>query len=115
MSEVEDILAQIRSLLEKHGHDGQASVIAELEGARKNDPNAYRERVRSVDLWGGSGAVWDVCLACAEPPSPSEREDERCFRSSIIALAQAMDREGLGTERSRFIADTFSHWTAKEM
>jgi hypothetical protein len=107
MSDVDDILTRIETLLTKYDHPGQAGVIASLKALREREPNAHRTMIQGVDVWGGAGAVWEVCLTWRVPQDPSTREDERAFRSLIIALADSMDREGISTERSRYIARIF--------
>jgi hypothetical protein len=52
-------------------------------------------------MWGGSGAVWEV--------GPIGTDTAQ-FRNAIIQLAEAMDRDGIGTEGSRSAASIFTQW-----
>ena len=99
-------LQAIHTLLVKHNHPGQARVIEELLSMYRTNIQQFCTSVTSVDVWGGSGAVWDVDIQGA---------DRFAFRSSVIALAHAMDEVALGTDRSRWIASIFQQWNAKEL
>ncbi len=104
-------LSQLAELLHKYGHDGQAAVVDEILASLETSNPDYK-RLSSIDMWGGSGAVWEVCLI----PSAMRvagRADETNFRNAIIRIAAAMDQMKIGTDRSRFIAKTFQGWLDK--
>ena len=104
-------LSQLAELLHKYGHDGQAAVVDQIVATLETSTPDYK-RLASIDMWGGSGAVWEVCLI----PSAMRvegRADRTNFRKSIIRLAATMDQMKIGTERSRFIAKTFQGWLDK--
>ena len=106
-------LSQLAELLHKYGHDGQAAVVDEILATLETSTPDYK-RLASIDMWGGSGAVWEVCLI----PSAMRvagRDDETSFRSAIIRIAAAMDQMKIGTERTRFIAKTFQGWLDKSL
>jgi hypothetical protein len=94
-------LQEIHRLLVNHQHAGQAVVVGKLIELLPVDRDAFIRLLQGVDVWGGSGAVWEVGPLGA---------DERSFRSAIISLATQMDAQGIGSERSRFIARTFENW-----
>lgn len=98
---MDSILAEIREILSKHGHIGQACVIERLMKLQKEDPLEFRSLIQGVDLWGGSGAVWEV---------GDLGEGTRRFQNAIIRLAEEMDHTGLGTEHSRAIAHILQAW-----
>jgi len=96
-------LSQLAELLHKYGHDGQAAVVDEILATLETSNPDYK-RLASIDMWGGSGTVWEVCLIGA---------DETSFGNAIIRIAAAMDQMKIGTDRSRFIAKTFQGWLDK--
>ena len=100
-------LSRLSELLHKHGHGGQATVVDQIL-ATLATPTPDYTRLAGVDMWGGSGAVWEVRLT----PS-GKSEDERAFLQTIIELAATMDSLEIGTERSRSIARIFRGWLEK--
>ena len=101
-------LTQASELLHKYGHHGQGMVVDQIVTTLETQHPDYR-RLASIDMWGGSGAVWEVCLTSGRS-SDEERSDEKSFREAIVRIAAAMDQMKIGTERSRFIAQTFQGW-----
>src|SRR5215467_1324590 len=101
-------LTRLSELLHKHGHGGQATVVDQIL-ATLGTPAPDYKRLAGIDMWGGLGAVWEVCLT----PSGKGNEDERAFLQTIIQLAATMDSLKIGTERSRSIARTFQGWLDK--
>jgi hypothetical protein len=53
-------LSQLAGLLHKCGHDGQAAVVDEIAAILETSTPDYK-RLASIDMWGGPGAVWEVC------------------------------------------------------
>jgi hypothetical protein len=104
-------LNQIAELLHKYGHHAQGAVVDSiLDSIRAPEPD-YKE-LAGIEMWGGAGAVWEVLLT----PSSNSREeqaDKESFQKAIVAIADAMDQLGIGTDRSRFIAKTFQGWLDK--
>lgn len=101
-------LSHLSELLHKHGHGGQAAVVDQIL-ATVGTPTPDYKRLAGIDMWGGSGAVWEVPLT----PFGTDSEDEKAFLQTIIQIAATMDRLKIGTERSRFIAKTFQGWLDK--
>ena len=95
-------------MLHKYGHHGQGAVIDQIVPTLETPQPDYK-RLASIDMWGGSGAVWEVCLTPGSH-SDEERADEKSFREAIVRIAFAMDRMKIGTARSRFIAETLQGW-----
>jgi hypothetical protein len=106
MPELLPILQQLQSLLTVSDNPGQAKVIAKLMELHSTDATDFNRLLHSVDMWGGSGAVWEV------GPSRMDSAQVRSFRDNIIALADWMDAGNMGFERSRFIAGVFRKWNA---
>src|SRR5580765_3592640 len=109
---MEAILRDLECLLVKYGHEGQARCIANLiELLDSGQVAEFAKTIRSVDVWGGAGAVWEVGpFNKAGIPQAESREDTRLFRASIAALADAMDEQGIGMHRAREIAATHREW-----
>src|SRR5689334_17407791 len=89
-------LSQAAELLHKYGHHGQGAVLDGIIATLETDPD-YK-RLASIDVWGGSGAVWEVCLTPSSMGG-EERADEKSFRRAIVGIAAAMDQLKIGTER----------------
>jgi len=104
-------LAQLAALLRKYGHHGQATVVEQIITTLETASPDYK-RLAGIDMWGGSGAVWEVCLTPSKESSTSQA-DEKLFHESIIHIAAAMEGLGIGTERSRSIAKIFRGWLDK--
>jgi hypothetical protein len=100
-------LHHLAELLHKYGHDGQADVVDHI--LRKLEvPTPDYQSIAGIEMWGGSGAVWEVCLT---PRTSSEQKaDEKSFLQIIIRIAAAMDRLRIGTARSRSTAKIFQEW-----
>jgi len=101
-----ETLTELRDILTRQGYHGQASVISRLVELQEADPTEFRTLLQSVEMWGGSGAVWEVYPL---------GEGSRRFTQLIVQLAQEMQLSGLGTSRSQDIADTFRYWLAARL
>ena len=110
-TELADGLRQLAQLLGKYGHNGQRQVVDELLASFEINSPDYG-RLAGIDMWGGSGAVWEVSLTSYKRSTETQK-DELLFRQSIIRIAAAMNHLGIGTERSQFIAKTFQIWIDK--
>jgi len=95
-------LIDLARLLRKYGHDWQATVAEEISDTIRTPTPDYR-RLAGVDMWGGSGAVWEISLTSSSH-STEARQDQKLFNQTIIRIASAMDLIGIGTERSRSTA-----------
>ncbi len=103
-SGVFDALKELENYLWSHGHKGQGSVVSDLLRMRGDDGQAFVSMLQGGEMWGGAGAVWETV---------GFGDNDREFRSAIIRLADAMDHGGVGTDRSRSIADTLREWRRK--
>jgi hypothetical protein len=101
-------LNRLAELLHKYGRGGQATVVDQIL-VTVGTPTPDYQRLAGIEMWGGSGAVWEVRLI----PSGTPNEDEKAFLQTLIQIAATMDRLKIGTERSRFIAKTFQGWLDK--
>ena len=101
-------LTKLSELLHKYGHQGQGKVVDEILVSLETPEPDYK-RLAGVDMWGGSGAVWEVCLTPVRRSSEAQA-DEKSFHQTIIRIAAEMDRLRIGTERSRSTAKIFKQW-----
>ena len=96
-------LTRIAELLQKYGLP-QAEVVSDiLKDLQATSPATTR--LAGVDMWGGSGAIWETAL-----PENAGREDEIALREEIIRISHEMDRLGIGTTRSRSIREIYQTW-----
>ena len=107
---MENELRELARLLQQYGHYGQMEVAEDIAKSLST-PNPDYKRLTGVDMWGGSGAVWEVCLTLSE--SSEATADKKSFREIIIRIAYSMERLGIATRRSRDIAETFQMWVDK--
>jgi hypothetical protein len=99
-------LHEIHRILVKHNNPWQAEVVAKLIELRDSDRNEFVSRLHSGDMWGGSGSVWEV----GELGS-----DTRSYWKAIVLLADEMEREGIGTERSQELARILRDWILRDL
>jgi hypothetical protein len=106
--DLETLLDEIRAILVRQDFNEHAAYVSSLiEMLERQDPR-IRDELASVDVWGGSGALWEIELA-------RESGDARRFAELIILLADAAIRLGVAPERPAFIADTFRGWLAQDI
>lgn len=96
-------LRELRDVLAREGCPEHAEIVDQIIQLYDTELDAFRQRLQSVDLWGGAGAVWDV-----NPRGPERKR----FHELIIRLAAEMQAVGLGTARTQDIANTFRNWLA---
>ena len=101
-------LMQLAGLLRKYEHYGQATVVEQIIPTLDASQPDYK-RLAGIDMWGGSGAVWEVSLTGSKASSEAQ-VDKKSFHQTIIRIASEIDRLGIGTERSRSIAKIFQEW-----
>jgi hypothetical protein len=105
-------LSRLSELLRKYGHHSQRQVVDEiLATLRTSSPD--HKRLTGVEMWGGAGAVWEVCLTPNWNADSAQREDERSFLRTIIRVAEAMECLKIANERSRSTAKIFQEWLDK--
>jgi hypothetical protein len=98
----------IAELLRKYRHYGQARVVEEVLATLETSSPDYKH-LRGTDVWGGAGAVWEVNLGSSQG-STEEKTDRAAFFRAFVRLANTMNHAGFGTDRSRFIGETFQSW-----
>ena len=112
---MDDTLRTLESLLRRNGYGGQADALGRVRTAREmGDRQAFEREVTGLSIWGGSGSVADADVRSVSPQSPAEaKADVPQFYRGMIALAEAVEREGLGTPRIREVASVFRSWLAR--
>lgn len=85
LNNFEAVLASLNHLLSKGGHAAQADVIKKLmELLNGKNYGVFIKSINSVDMWGGSGAVWEVYF---------ENEDNmRAFEKDVVTLIDLMEK-----------------------
>ena len=95
------ILCELIKILRDNSHIPQADWVRQIHGALlRNDEVDFVKKLNSVDMWGGSGAVWEV-----QPFISSD--DEKQFGRNIIKLVEQMRISNIKYGRARSIADYF--------
>lgn len=94
-----NILTYLSDILNKSQRYGQAEVTNELIELLKQEKfDDFIKLINGVDMWGGSGAVWEVHIG--------NSFDENEFQRTIISLIDLMERTeiiGVGVKRIRRI------------
>lgn len=99
----EDVMCALADLLASNGLLAQEKVMRDiLEMFRSKNYGLLIKKMNSVDLWGGSGAVWEVYMA--------NNHDMQRFELNIIALINLMEKTKIlrvaGIKRIRSLFDT---------
>jgi len=78
------ILKALFQLLERAGHNSQANFIQNLvEQITQENFSQFKKSINGVNMWGGSGAVWEVYF--------ENKSDEKRFEMEIIKLINLME------------------------
>jgi len=94
-------LTRIAELLKDSSFSEQADAVRRpLQYLYLDDKENFLKYLNTVDIWGGSGAAWEVA------PFPSkqiEKEFETCF----IRLAELMAQSGIKNGKADSVAKFF--------
>lgn len=94
-------LTRICSLLMESGHDVQAEAIKKPLKYLQQDQNPeFLRTLKTVDIWGGSGAAWEVGIFISE-------DSEREFQKMFILLAEQLKNTGIDFKAANQIASIF--------
>ena len=84
----------------------QADVVRDLGASVANDDMAAAATLfSSLEMWGGSGSVADVCLAT---PEANERMNEL-----LVQLVEQFEASGVSYPRANGWASVFKEWQAQ--
>lgn len=98
-----DILNEVAVVLDASEYRGHADYVRGLIVSAARSPQSFRDALVSIDMWGGSGAVWDVW------PFQSIEEGKRFLRL-LVALTEEMAGVGIHYARAEDIAAAFRYW-----
>jgi len=91
----EPILTNLIDLLYQNSNIEQAEWVEEIKSALlTNDLDSFKNKLISVDMWGGSGAVWEVGGFKSE-------SDHRKLISELIKLTDLMKKSGLKSKAAQ--------------
>ncbi len=78
-------LKNIETILRQSELSGQANFVENvILKLASNDYEIFRAQMNSVEMWGGSGAVWEVYI--------ENNEMQRKFQMAIIELINLMEQ-----------------------
>jgi hypothetical protein len=87
--EFEKTLTRLIELLENNAFTGQSTVVRELlDALQQGDRKTFLKIITGIDMWGGSGAVWEV-------GGFRNDADEPEFYRHMITLTEAMKQIGI--------------------
>lgn len=90
LTEFEPILSNLINILHKNSDIGQAEFVEEIKySLLKNEIENFKKKLISIDMWGGSGAVWEVGF------TNENKELERIFILEIIKLLDLIKKSGI--------------------
>jgi hypothetical protein len=108
--EKEQLIATMTRLVEilhENRHSAQAdAVIKPLEYLIANDADNFVKSFLAVDIWGGSGSVWEV-------GGFSSRQVEIEFQTKIIQLVELMKECGIKSKKAESVAGFFKKEISK--
>jgi isoleucyl-tRNA synthetase len=94
------ILTKTVEILRDNAYSAQADAIRKpLQCLYLDDTENFIKYLNTVDIWGGSGAAWEVRL------EPEEVKNE--FMQCIVDLVEELNKTGIKIPRERGIAKLF--------
>ena len=104
---IESNLNTIIQLLREYSHSGQAEYMNRiLETLHNDDKPGFVELSKTVDIWGGSGAVWEVWI--------QDRNKEKEFQIAMIKFAGLLIANGINSYGIRSIKTLFENEVKKK-
>jgi len=95
------VLDRLIILLRSNSFDGQGELVEKIKDDLLNsDIESFKTKLNSVDMWGGSGAVWEV-------GGFKTINDEKEFQLEIIKLAELMRKSGIKCSKAQSIKRLF--------
>lgn len=94
------ILTRSVEILRENAYSAQSDALRKpLQYLYLDDKENFIKYLNTVDIWGGSGAAWEVWL---EP-----KEIEREFMQCIVDLVEELNNTGIKIPKERGIAKLF--------
>ena len=99
--ELIETMTQLLGLLRDNGFTHQANAIRKpLQYLYNSDQKKFVKYLLTVDIWGGSGAAWEVY-------GFKSREVEKEFESCFIKLVELMKQTGIENGKAESVAGFF--------
>lgn len=103
-AELRDCLSEVLRLLRRYGCVGQAQVVEDLLALLDKDTRGFIDSLCGLDVWGGSGAVWETELRSPHIADSDAKQDDARFQREVIRLRDIAARNGLATDRMNQVA-----------
>lgn len=85
---IEVILKTIIKVLSSYSYLYQAAYMESvLKALLENEKSEFEALAKKVDIWGGSGAVWEVYI--------QDREKEKEFQTAMIKFIELLNKNGI--------------------
>lgn len=99
-SDLEICIKEIILILREFSHNGQADFMDSLlESLEDNDKTKFTNMSKTVDIWGGSGAVWEVWIDI--------KRREKDFQNYMIKFARLLNDNGISNHGINSIKTLF--------
>ncbi|HTA62463.1 MAG TPA: hypothetical protein VK835_08405 [Bacteroidia bacterium] len=99
-------MTRIVELLRDNAFGAQANAVRKpLEYLYADDKENFLKQLKTVDIWGGAGAAWEVY-------GFQTKEIEKEFHICFIRLAELMRQTGIKFRRADDIASAFKQMIA---
>lgn len=103
-------LNTLHRLLMKYSCYGQAEVLNNLIELLEPNSPIFSEKINSIDMWGGSGAVWEVCFINPEVSKQELKVDKLTFEKAIVSLVKKMKSKGICGKLAKNRASIIKKW-----
>jgi hypothetical protein len=112
----------LTAILAKYGNGAQARFVEHLANLKRRNSRDFEMRLAGVEMWGGSGAVWEVPRFREEWMNPEVGEDvdadQLRFADFSKHLADYMNENRIGSdevrERAQYLGDTLLNWASED-
>jgi hypothetical protein len=105
-SDLEIHVKEIINILREFSHHGQADYMDRLlESLEDNGKIKFADISKTIDIWGGSGAVWQVWI--------DNRKKEIDFQNAIIKFARLLNENGISNHGISSIKTLFEKGVKK--
>jgi hypothetical protein len=107
--ELIEILKRIVELLRDNGFSPQANAVRKpLQYLYNEDKKNFVKNLLTVDIWGGSGAAWEVY-------GFKSRQIEKEFEANFIKLVELMKQTGIKSRKAESVASFFKKDIEKKL
>ena len=86
------VLGSLENTLRIGNHFGQADVVENvISNLEKNEFDTFLKEIKSINFWGGSGAVWEVYF--------EDENLEKRFNTTMIDLITLIQKTNISNGR----------------